>query len=147
MQYSLWASLTQTVSYVTEWQDAGAVQLFGGCWWTTTTTIQAVSNAPHETVPLSAHYNVPQLEPCFFFQFVCWRWANIQVLWLRPTSNFNLLGQILRTGGVALNHCSLLILMLLSCSSLFMQMLCTQETKKPYRDTNSKKREEEEEDA
>jgi len=61
---------TDCVSYITEWQDAGAVQLFGGCCWTTATTIQAVSNAPHETVPLSAHHNVPQLEPCFFFQFV-----------------------------------------------------------------------------
>jgi hypothetical protein len=36
--------------------------------------------------------------------------------------------------------------MLLSCSSLFMQMLCTQEIEKPYRDTNSKKRREEEEE-
>jgi hypothetical protein len=63
------------------------------------------------------------------------------------SSNFNLSGQILSTGGVALNHCSLLILTLLSCSSLFMQMLCTQEIEKPYRDTNSKKKREEEEDA
>ncbi len=62
------------------------------------------------------------------------------------SSNFNLSGQILNTGGVALNHCSLLILTLLSCSSLFMQMLCTQDIEKPYRDTNSKKKREEEED-
>jgi hypothetical protein len=56
------------------------------------------------------------------------------------SSNFNLSDQILSTGGVALNHCSLLILTLLSCSSLFMQMLCTQEIEKPYTDTNSKKK-------
>jgi uncharacterized membrane protein len=70
------------------------------------------------------------------------RWAKL-ACFVIFSSNFNLLGQILSTVGVALNHCSLLILTLLSCSSLFMQMLRTQEIDKPYRDTNSKKKREE----
>jgi len=41
------------------------------------------------------------------------------------SSNFNLPGHILSTGGVAFNDCSLLILTLISCSSLFIQMLCS----------------------
>jgi homocysteine S-methyltransferase len=42
---------TDFVSYVSEWRDAGA-QLIGGCCRTTPTTIQAISNALHESLHL-----------------------------------------------------------------------------------------------